>query len=147
MRILTVGGRVHARVPGLGDRHLDRQPEFTSRAYLAWPGKPIENAYVESFHGRFREECLTVSWFGNLFDARRQIENWREFYNPRRRHSSLGYRTPEEFAALGAAAQSALGTVGIDYLRKTNRNRGTYNGADQEPVATSAWRSKCAVMT
>jgi len=63
----------------------DNGPEFTSGAYLAWsleprvellhirPGRPIENAHVESFNGRLREECLNVSWFRNLFDARRQI--------------------------------------------------------------------------
>ena len=94
----------------------DNGPEFTSRAYLAWalerriellhirPGKPIENAYIESFNGRLREECLKVSWFRNLFDARRQIAAWRKHYNQLRPHSSLGYRTPEEFAALHRAA-------------------------------------------
>lgn len=94
----------------------DNGPEFTSRCFLAWclerrielihirPGKPVENAYVESFHGRLREECLQTSWFRNLFDARRQIENWREHYNTVRPHSSLGYRTPEQFAALCRAA-------------------------------------------
>lgn len=94
----------------------DNGPEFTSRAYLAWalerriellhirPGKPIENAYIESFNGRLREECLNVSWFRNLFDARRQIAAWRKHYNQLRPHSSLGYRTPEEFAALHRAA-------------------------------------------
>jgi putative transposase len=81
----------------------DNGPEFTSRAYLAWslerrielvhirPGKPIENALVESFNGRLREECLNMSWFRNLFDARRQIEAWRDHYNRVRPHSSLDY--------------------------------------------------------
>ena len=94
----------------------DNGPEFTSRAYLAWAlerriellhirhGKPIENAYIESFNGRLREECLNVSWFRNLFDARRQIAAWRKHYNQLRPHSSLDYRTPEEFAALHRAA-------------------------------------------
>ena len=94
----------------------DNGPEFTSRAYLAWalerriellhirPGKPIENAYIESCNGRLREECLNVSWFRNLFDARRQIAAWRKHYNQLRPHSSLGYRTPQEFAALHRAA-------------------------------------------
>jgi len=68
------------------------------------PGKPVENAHVESFNGRLREECLNVSWFRNLFDARRQIEAWRGHYNSDRPHSSLGYRTPEQFAALNRAA-------------------------------------------
>ena len=88
----------------------DNGPELTSRHFLAWcverqielvhiqPGKPTQNARVESFHGRLREECLTVSWFQNLFDARRKIAAWRMEYNEERPHSSLGYRTPQEFA-------------------------------------------------
>ena len=87
----------------------DNGPELTSRHFLAWaieskidilhirPGKPTENAYVESFHGRLRDECLNVSWFWNLFDARRKISAWRLDYNFQRPHSSLGYRTPAEF--------------------------------------------------
>jgi putative transposase len=99
----------------------DNGPEFTSRAYLAWslerrielvhirPGKPIENAHVESFNGRFREECLNASWFRNLFDARRQIATWRDHYNHARPHSALDYRTPKEFAALRAAGEYNAG--------------------------------------
>jgi integrase-like protein len=63
------------------------------------PGKPTQNAHVESFHGRLREECLAVSWFQNLFDARRKLALWRKEYNEERPHSSLGYQTPKEFAA------------------------------------------------
>lgn len=86
--------------------------ELTSRHFLAWyverqielihikPGKPMQNPHVESFHGCFREECLAVSWFQNLFDARRKIAAWRIEYNEERPHSSLGYRTPKEFATL-----------------------------------------------
>jgi putative transposase len=89
----------------------DNGPELTSRHFLAWsienkvelvhiqPGKPTQNAYVESFHGRLREECLRISWFQNLFDARRKIAAWRHDYNHQRPHSSLNYRTPVEFAA------------------------------------------------
>jgi len=100
----------------------DNGPELTSRHFLAWcverqielvhiqPGKPTQNARIESFHGRLREECLSVSWFQNLFDARRKIAAWRKEYNEERPHSSLGYQTPREFAArVGAAeADSAL---------------------------------------
>ena len=87
----------------------DNGPEISSRHFLAWaieekidvvhirPGKPTENAYVESFHGRLRDECLNVSWFWNLFDARRKISAWQQEYNSERPHSSLGYLTPEEF--------------------------------------------------
>jgi len=96
----------------------DNGPELTSRHFLAWcveqgielmhirPGKPVENAQVESFHGRLREECLQVSWFGNLFDARRKIAAWREEYNQQRPHSALGYQTPAEFARRAAALRS-----------------------------------------
>jgi hypothetical protein len=62
------------------------------------PGKPTQNAPVESFHGRLREECLQVSWFSNLFDARRKVADRKAEYNEQRPHSSLGYRTPAEFA-------------------------------------------------
>jgi putative transposase len=88
----------------------DNGPELTSRHFLAWaierkielvhiqPGKPTQNAHVESFHGRLREECLRISWFFNLFDARRKISIWRREYNEQRPHSSLNYQTPAEFA-------------------------------------------------
>jgi transposase InsO family protein len=59
---------------------------------------------VESFHGRLREECLAVSWFQNLFDARRKIAAWRKEYNEERPHSSLGYKTPKEFAETQATS-------------------------------------------
>jgi len=92
----------------------DNGPELTSRHFLAWcverqiellhiqPGKPTQNARIESFHGRLREECLNLSWFQNLFDARRKIAAWRKEYNEERPHSSLGYQTPKEFAAAQA---------------------------------------------
>ena len=88
----------------------DNGPEFTSRHFIAWcaeqnitlihiqPGRPMQNGYVESFNGRFRDECLNANWFMNLNDARRKVERWREEYNADRPHSSLGYRTPEEYA-------------------------------------------------
>ena len=96
----------------------DNGPEMTSRHFLAWcverqielihiePGKPVQNAHVESFHGRLREECLNVSWFENLFEARRKIAAWREEYNQERPHSSLGYLTPAEFAHRVGALRS-----------------------------------------
>jgi hypothetical protein len=62
------------------------------------PGKPMQNGHVESFHGRFRDECLNVHWFRNLFDARRKIAVWHMDYNAARPHSSLAYRTPNEYA-------------------------------------------------
>ena len=89
---------------------LDNGPEFRSRALTAWseergvrlefiqPGKPVQNAYVESFNGRLRDECLNANWFTSLRDARQKIENWREDYNQQRPHSSLNYLPPVEFA-------------------------------------------------
>jgi putative transposase len=63
------------------------------------PGKPTQNAYLESFNGRFRDECLNDQWFSTLFEARILIEAWRNDYNANRPHSWLGYITPAEFAA------------------------------------------------
>ena len=121
LRVLRVLERLIAERGAPQRIRTDNGPEFTSRAYLAWsleqrielvhirPGKPVENALVESFNGRLREECLNMSWFRNLFDARRQIEAWRDHYNRARPHSALDYRTPAEFAALRAAGQSSAG--------------------------------------
>jgi putative transposase len=89
---------------------LDNGPEFRGRALAAWseerrvrlefiqPGKPVQNAYVESFNGRLRDECLNANWFTSLNDARGKIESWRQDYNQQRPHSSLGYLAPLEFA-------------------------------------------------
>jgi len=88
----------------------DNGPELTSRHFLAWcierqielvhiqPGKPQENGHVESFNGKLRDECLNVSWFENLWDARGKIAAWQKEYNEERPHSSLGYQTPAEYA-------------------------------------------------
>ena len=90
----------------------DNGPEFSGQALDAWayqcgiavhfiaPGKPTQNAFVESFNGRFREECLDQHWFASLTEARVVIEGWRVEYNTERPHSSLKDRTPEEFAAM-----------------------------------------------
>jgi putative transposase len=95
---------------------LDNGPEFTSRAFLTWaekrgielrfiqPGKPTQNAYVESFNGKLRDECLEVHWFTSLVDAREVIETWRRDYNEVRPHSSLDDRTPAEYATLARSA-------------------------------------------
>lgn len=62
------------------------------------PGKPIQNAYIESFNGRLRDECLNEHWFRNLCEAREIIEKRRLDYNENRPHSALGYMTTSEFA-------------------------------------------------
>jgi putative transposase len=88
---------------------MDNGPELTSKALDAWayrnavelrfiqPGKPIQNAYVESFNGKFRDECLNEHWFASLDEAREVIEEWRQDYNVVRPHSSLDDLTPEQF--------------------------------------------------
>jgi putative transposase len=88
---------------------LDHGPEFAGLALDQWahrrgvhlrfirPGKPIDNCFIESFNGRFRDECLNQYWFLNLEDAKRKIEDWRIDYNRNRPHSALGQLSPEEF--------------------------------------------------
>ena len=88
----------------------DNGPEFAGRALDQWahasglkidyirPGKPVDNAFVESFNGRFRDECLNESWFQSLDEARNAIEAWRTDYNDVRPHSALGGRSPSEYA-------------------------------------------------
>jgi putative transposase len=87
---------------------LDTGPELTSRVLDQWayahgvqfqfidPGKPIQNAFIESFNSRFRDECLNVHWFTSLADAQLLIEAWRLDYNQLRPHSALDYQTPKE---------------------------------------------------
>ena len=120
----------------------DNGPELTSRHFLAWcverkielvhiqPGKPTQNARVESFHGRLRDECLTVSWFQNLFDARRKITAWKIEYNEERPHSSLGYNPPKEFAAAEGAGfyiaeRGARDSHRYPYKYSFSRSRGS----------------------
>jgi putative transposase len=93
----------------------DNGPEFTGKAMLNWahrrgnalrliePGKPNQNAYVESFNGRFRDECLNEHWFMSLAHARAVIEAWRQEYNEERPKISLGGLTPAQYAKQLAA--------------------------------------------
>ena len=88
----------------------DNGPEFTSRVFLAWttlhgirhiliqPGRPMQNGYIESFNGKFRDECLNEQWFQSLPQARDCIAEWRKDYNEVRPHSSLGRIPPSQFA-------------------------------------------------
>jgi len=90
----------------------DNGPEFTSRLMDQWryskevclhfidPGKPTQNAFIESFNGKFKNECLNEHWFYSLDQAQDIIRQWRQEYNAVRPHSSLGYKTPIEFAYL-----------------------------------------------
>lgn len=91
---------------------IDNGPEFISNALDQWayergiklyfirPGKPVDNAYMESFNGRFRDECLNQNWFITIEQARSIVEEWRLDYNEERPHSSLGNLTPNEFFRL-----------------------------------------------
>lgn len=95
---------------------VDNGPEFVSKALDRWayehgvtldfsrPGKPTDNAYVESFNGRLREECLNANWFLSLEDAQAKIEAWRREYNESRPHTALGHVPPAEFAAWDGAS-------------------------------------------
>ena len=90
----------------------DNGPEFRSKAIQKWakernvdwhfidPGTPMQNAFAESFNGRFRDECLNESWFLDLKEARLITENWRLDYNTKRPHSSLNYLRPAEVRQL-----------------------------------------------
>jgi putative transposase len=75
------------------------------RTHFIDPGKPTQNAFIESFNGSFRDECLNTSWFMSLEDARRIVEEWRLDYNEVRPHSSHGGKTPAEYAAAASAAE------------------------------------------
>ncbi|MFC1962393.1 IS3 family transposase [Chloroflexota bacterium] len=98
----------------------DNGPEFTGRVLDEWayrkgvklnfirPGKPVENAFAESFIGRLRDKCLNTNWFINLKHARDIIEDWRIDYNQVRPHSSLKGRTPMEYASAVAGLQTVV---------------------------------------
>ncbi len=110
------GRRVAAFVDRLAAFHgypqrlrVDNGPEFTSAFFHQWaaergiqlehirPGKPSDNAFIESFNGKLRDECLNEHWFLHVQDAQEKIESWRQLYNEVRPHSSLNDRTPYEF--------------------------------------------------
>ena len=90
----------------------DNGPEFTSRAFMGWaqahgirhiliePGRPMQNGYIESFNGKFRDECLNEQWFQDLHQAKTAIKAWRQDYNEVRPHSSCGRIAPAKFAEL-----------------------------------------------
>ena len=111
------GHRVVEVLDGIGRQRslpqtirLDNGPEFISKVLDQWahlngveldfsrPGKPSDNAFIEAFNGRLREECLNENWFLSLEDAREKVEVWRREYNRRRPHGSLGNLSPEEFS-------------------------------------------------
>ena len=95
---------------------VENGPEFTSKRLDQWaylngveldfsrPGKPTDNAFIEAFNGRLRQECLNENWFLSLEDAREKIESWRRHYNGERPHESLENLSPKEFPSLAATA-------------------------------------------
>jgi len=97
---------------------VDNGPEFVSKVLDRWaydrhvelafsrPGKPTDNAFIEAFNGRLRQECLNQHWFLSLADARGKIEAWRQGYNETRPHGALGWKTPVEFARRCLAADA-----------------------------------------
>jgi putative transposase len=106
----------------------DNGPEFAGRTMQQWaaknsvelrfiqPGKPVQNAYIESFNSRFRDECLSQHWFASLSHMRSVIDNWRDDYNHHRPHSTLGYMPPVVFAAMcgqraGRTSQTTASTT------------------------------------
>lgn len=115
--------RVLERLAAAGRRPLHivvgNGPEFVSKAVDQWaarsgvnlrfivPGKPMQNGYIESFNGKFRDECLSQHWFISLEEARSVSEEWRIDYNERRPHRSLQHLTPAEFAAKSSSKQPA----------------------------------------
>lgn len=111
---------------------MDNGPEFAGMAVDQWaalrgvtlhfitPGKPVENAYIESFNGKFRDECLNLAWFQSLADARGEIEAWRRDYNEVRPHSALRNLTPAAYAA--------------ELYRLQDASNAVTHGMDQEPI-------------
>ncbi len=97
---------------------VDNGPEFTSKVLDAWahrnnvqlefsrPGKPTDNALIESFNGRLRQDCLNQHWFYSIEEARTIIEGWRQDYNANHPHRALGYVSPQSFAGHWAANES-----------------------------------------
>ena len=106
----------------------DNCSEFISRVTDKWayergielssssPGKPTDNAIVESFNGRLRQECLKEHWFMSFQDARHKIEAWRGFYNDEMPHIALDCKTPNEFSVKNGANPCPRGNLGSDLL-------------------------------
>lgn len=117
-RVVQVLARLVAEHGAPTEIVLDNGPELAGRVMDQWaydhrvrlrfiaPGKPIQNAVIESFNGRLRDECLNQHWFLDLVDARRTVEAWRLDSNRARPHSALGYRPPPRFARLSTSTDS-----------------------------------------
>jgi putative transposase len=134
LRVVRVLDRL-AETIGLPDiLVMDNGPEFSGRALDTWayargvqlrfirPGKPIENAFVESFNGKFRDECLNEHWFASVAEARMLIEAWRVDYNTVRPHSALCGATPEQFANSLCGRSPAQTPTRADWKNRKNED-------------------------
>jgi putative transposase len=102
---------------------VDNGPEFTSKALLTWaerqgvrlhfiePGRPMQNAFIESINGKVRTECLNQHWFLGLSETRERIEAWRQNYNRERPHSALGYVAPHTYLQMWAQQPTSRPTA------------------------------------
>ena len=132
---------------------VDNGTEFTSRVVDQWAyqnhvrlhfierGKPTQNAFIESFNGKFRDECLDQNWFVDLHEARQVIEDWRVDYNTVRPHSALGYRTPAEFAAEVGGEKGCGKDGGFATLENASRFPLSHS-PDDGPILTLAVKNK-----
>lgn len=131
----------------------DKGPELAGRTMQDWaarnavelrfiqPGKPVQNAYIESFNSRFRDECLSQHWFASLSHMRSVIDSWCNDYNHHRPHSALGYTSPARFAprTLNQTATNAGGSAGSlnnDPQRRLHKKSDTLLGYQPPAPAT-----------
>jgi len=132
--VITVVEAAMARYGVPTHLRSDNGPEFIAYAIQDWlqarnvktiyitPGSPWENAYIESFHDKLRDECMNREVFGSLWEARVVIEQWRLYYNSARPHSSLGYRTPTEFAGRASGCSGLRSGCALPPSRTTDSN-------------------------
>jgi transposase InsO family protein len=132
--VITVVEAAMARYGMPEHLRSDNGPEFIAYAIQDWlksknvrtiyitPGSPWENAYIESFHDKLRDECLNREVFGSLWEARVVIEQWRLYYNAERPHSSLGYQTPAEFAGRAIGCSGLRSGYALPPSRTTEPN-------------------------
>jgi putative transposase len=130
----------------------DNGPEFTSRRMIGWaedwkvglvhiqPGRPMQNGHVESFHGRLRDECLNTSWFRTLNDVRTTLANWRREYNEERPHSSLDYRTPEQF-------RRSIGYANVESKERFPHSHSRDDDGDENKLSTQNQNQETPVIS
>jgi putative transposase len=134
--VVAVLKRISSERGSPGRIFCDNGSEFVSRALDLWayvnkvridfsrPGKPTDNAHVESFNGRLREECLNSHWFVSMQDAKQVIDAWRADYNESRPHRALGNRTPQEFAHAASTSARSMGEKEPETLNQPGTKTG-----------------------